>query len=93
MKLEIYAFYDRKSQELINPVFMRNEEVLKRDLIKMYGEKPKNIPFIEYPQDFDVYKVGEFDTNAVDNKNEVLFKADYRFNVADIMKDKIEESM
>lgn len=91
MILEIYAFQDKKAQELINPVFMKNEQVLRRELSNMLKEKPKNIPFVEFPADFDVYKVGEFDTNAVNNNSEKVFKPNYILNVADILNNKSEE--
>lgn len=70
MILNIYAFYDKKSQELTNPTFMKNDDLIRREIKKMFQEKVQNIPFIDYAEDFSLYKIGEFDTNALVTKKD-----------------------
>lgn len=89
---DIYAFYDKKAQELISPIFASNVSVFKRDLKNIY-EKEKNnpncnIPFVLFPDDFEIYKVGEFDTSGVVKNIKSYEKL---FNIKDVIENQKEQ--
>lgn len=81
MIVNIYAFYDSKTGELSNPFFTVNDEVVKRDLTNLVNDVSRKEPFILYPEDFSVYKVGEFDSSAVRSG-----KAEFKFNCLEFRK-------
>lgn len=59
MITEIFAIYDVKADQFSPPVFIKNLDVLKRSLRKMVNDPGSQ--FSECPDDFLLYRCGEFD--------------------------------
>lgn len=60
---KIYSVFDRKAVLYGTLMFFANDEMAKRgaaDLMRVGGDTPMN----HYPEDFDIYCVGEFDTES-----------------------------
>lgn len=65
MKSGVYSVFDRKAVLFGGLLFFANDEMAKRgalDLLREGGDTPMN----RYPEDFDVYAVGEFDNSDGD---------------------------
>nr|QJB18760.1 MAG: nonstructural protein [Microvirus sp.] len=58
----LYSIFDRKAVSYGAPMFFANDEIAKRscaDTMRAGGD----FAYVYYPDDFDVYRVGSFDTN------------------------------
>lgn len=65
MKQGVYSVYDRKAMAYGSLMFFANDDMAKRgcaDLMRAGGD----VPMVHYPDDFDLYCVGEFDTASGD---------------------------
>lgn len=62
-KYKIYTIYDKKTQDFKKPIFAKTDEALERELIDMMinGE---NTPYKEYPEDFSIQRIGEYDEDT-----------------------------
>lgn len=61
----IYAIYDSKATQYAPPFFVNNDEVAKRTLCHTFA----NVgccPLTEYPGDFSLFCIGEFDEDTGD---------------------------
>lgn len=59
----VYSVFDRKAKVFGILMFFANDEMAKRgaaDLMRAGGDSPMN----HYPDDFDVYKVGTFESDT-----------------------------
>lgn len=72
MKMSIYSLKDRKGS-FANPYIMQNTEQAIRDVKTAVNENKGNI-LNKYPEDFELYKIGEFDTEtgAITSKVEMI---------------------
>lgn len=58
MIIGVYSVLDRKSVAYGNLMFFVNDDIAKRSMVEVMGER-NNISL--YPDDFDMYHVGHFD--------------------------------
>ena len=58
-KLNVYAFYDKKTKQFDTPVFCRSDMFAGRHY-QMVVEREGTIP-CKFKKDFDMYKLGTFD--------------------------------
>lgn len=67
--LELYVIYDSKAQTYGKPIFVKNKEVLLRDILQMFRDpqEQKN-QLLTNAEDFSVFRVGGFNysTGLVD---------------------------
>lgn len=56
---KVYSVYDKKLQEFGQLAVSKNDESMRRALYD--GVKGSQSMIEKYPQDFDLYRVGEFD--------------------------------
>lgn len=61
--LGIFAIYDKKSEKFDTPFFAFSELFAKRRFLLMMDEDG---PLKKWPEDFELKKVGEFNTNTGD---------------------------
>lgn len=62
MKLSIYTLYDIKAKAFGVPFFMSNDEVAERAFLNLQNEPNSQVS--KNPEDFHMYKIGEFDDNT-----------------------------
>ncbi|QKI28936.1 VP5 [Kummerowia striata gokushovirus] len=64
MKQGVYSVYDRKAMTYGALMFFANHDMARRscsDLMRAGGD---DVLMVRYPEDFDVYVVGEFETDT-----------------------------
>lgn len=61
----IYAIYDSKATMYAPPFFVNNDEVAKRTLCHTFANVGR-CPLTEYPGDFSLFCIGEFDEDTGD---------------------------
>lgn len=60
--LKMYSVKDVKAGSFGNPLTIDNEVTLKRALVPLLKNEQSNHDFAKYPEDFDVYEIGTFDS-------------------------------
>lgn len=88
MKLGLFCIYDKKQKWYMSPIPAQNRADFCRR-IKMDIEQKRSQELIcHYPEDFDLYEMGFYDTN------DGILKADgqptFIVNVEDIIQEKVE---
>ncbi len=63
MIMKIYSIRDNKAGVFNNPIFSPNDEHAKREFEMMYSNAKDGI-FVRYPEDFDLYSIGEYNTDT-----------------------------
>lgn len=61
MKLFVYSMYDVKAQSYAAPMVFVNDEICRRGVLGVLGGDSE---FSKFPGDFDVYRIGVFDTDT-----------------------------
>ncbi|WNK13742.1 MAG: nonstructural protein [Microvirus sp.] len=61
MLIGVYSVFDRKSVAYGNLLFFVNDDIARRSMVEAMGER-NNISL--YPDDFDMYHVGTFNTET-----------------------------
>ncbi|QCQ84915.1 nonstructural protein [Blackfly microvirus SF02] len=61
MNIGVYSVLDRKSVAYGNLLFFVNDDIAKRSMVEVMGER-NNISL--YPDDFDMYHVGVFNNES-----------------------------
>ena len=56
--INIYSFFDKKSNSYLTPTFSVSDGVLIRDL-RVFLRKPGNM-FAQFPEDYELRKIGVF---------------------------------
>ncbi len=77
MMLNVYALKDKKAGCFIPQImFYDNDEVAKRGLYEMYKtscDKSPHSPLASYPEDFELYRIGYFETVSGEIDTDVNF--------------------
>lgn len=60
MKLNVYSMYDVKAQSFAAPMVFVNDEICRRGVLGVLGGDNE---MSKFPGDFDVYRIGTFDTD------------------------------
>lgn len=58
--MKIFSILDVKAKAYLQPVFFANRDVAIRSCQSML--KSKDNQFVEYPEDYSLYELGEFDS-------------------------------
>ncbi|QCQ85077.1 nonstructural protein [Blackfly microvirus SF02] len=61
MLIGVYSVFDRKSVAYGNLLFFVNDDIARRSMVEVMGER-NNISL--YPDDFDMYHVGTFNNET-----------------------------
>lgn len=61
MNMGVYSVFDRKSVAYGNLLFFVNDDLARRSMVEVMGER-NNISI--YPDDFDMYHVGTFNVST-----------------------------
>lgn len=87
MKMNIYSLKDKKGS-FVNPYVMQNTEQAIRDVKTAVNENTASI-LSKYPEDFDLYKMGDFDTETgeITSKVEMIINLKELKSVEKIIKD------
>jgi len=64
MKLEIFAVRDRQTDAFGTPMFMLTVGQATRSFITEVNRAEKDNQLYTHPDDFDLYRLGSFDTNT-----------------------------
>lgn len=67
MKLLVFAVKDTKANEYGTPLFFQTKEVAVRSLSEVVNRQEDH-PFYKYPQDFELFVIGEFNTENAEIK-------------------------
>ena len=73
-KIKIYSIKDLKEGKFAQPFYFINDAMAKRALFGSvnYGEKGKST-LADYPTDYDLYKLGEYDEKTGELKTDIKF--------------------
>lgn len=63
MILSLYSIYDKVAKEYAAPFCGRTDEEVMRSL-RYQLSRPADNPMRDYPDDFDLYKLGDFDSSS-----------------------------
>lgn len=69
MKCALYAVFDRATNTFSSPIMSQNEQMMKRSLRDLHLSEAAKHPleqhqYVRYPDSFDVYFVGEYETDT-----------------------------
>ena len=64
MKTGVYSVFDRKAVSYGPLMFYSNHDIAKRGCQELMMSGDRSIPPVLYPDDFDMYCVGFFDTDS-----------------------------
>lgn len=64
MKLKIYAVKDRQTDQYATPMFLIQNGQAIRSFTDEVNRKDENNPLYRHPDDFDLYELGDYDTNT-----------------------------
>lgn len=78
MKLNIYSLKDRKSG-YANPYLLQNDEIAIRDLKTAVNDEKANV-INKFPEDFELTRIGEFDTET----GEIVSKVEFIINAREL---------
>jgi len=67
-KMRIYSVYDEKAEEFSPPFFQANDRMAQRMITE--SAKGNGSMLNAYPEDFKLYRIGEFDTTSGDINRE-----------------------
>ncbi len=76
MKLNVYAIKDIKLGKFAQPIIANNDEIMKRMLTAAVNSE-EITALREFPEDFDLYKIGEYseETGKITSKVEFITNA------------------
>nr|QJB18797.1 MAG: nonstructural protein [Microvirus sp.] len=63
MKLQIFAIFDAKAEAFLRPMTYPTAAHCRRDLAEVM-QQSSGSPFVDYPEDFTLFHVGEFDDDT-----------------------------
>lgn len=64
MKLKMYAVRDRASDQFANPMFLTSNGQAIRAFADEINRSGENNMLHQHPEDFDLYTLGEYDTDT-----------------------------
>lgn len=64
MILQIYALFDRKTIQYSNPMFLIQDGQALRAMRDEVNAREKTSDLAKHPDDFDIYKLGKYDTDS-----------------------------
>lgn len=64
MRMQVYSLFDRASSAFGGPVLAVNDALMRRSLSELLVEDQGRSNLSRYPDEFDVYLIGTFDTDT-----------------------------
>lgn len=78
MKKGIYCIYDSKAEAYNDPVYFQNDQVAMRAAVDLVSQGDNQIR--NHPQDFTLFKIGEYDDETAQIKAADKFEVVCRFH-------------
>ena len=79
--MKIYSIFDRAAHSFGNLLLQNNDALLKRNLKSAIKNKALGPEILAYPQDFEVYCLGDFDND----EGGIRYEKTFVVNISDLI--------